>query len=504
MAIGNPWINEIFRINSVINQTIRNIARDQALLAANPNGPDASTLRFQITSGEAYLVDLRLQLQTFQTEYQAFGRNSTASAGQVVVEETRARSEDAPVSNPAPSGGTVPAGGTVPVFTASQVNQNLERGTNGRVRSQTETQSTPPAGEGALLPFAINDDDGNPLPGQPGSPFTGLPPTATTQGGAAANRDDNSAPTNNSTAQIINASFNQRIIPEPNVLDEYASYTYAVSWYLLTPDQYNEMTRSQKKNCASWQLLMQSGGAPTQAASASAGRNQFFSLDYYMDDLEIDSLIPLKGTGAANTATDIKFRVTEPSGITLVENLYKAVSTLYKQKNVSKQANYPMAQYCLVVRFYGYNDNGELVTTGRRGTNGKTNLTDPKAIVEKFYPFVITNLRFRIPKDRVVEYEVSGKPIPHFYNKSQDRGSIPFSFELIGTTVDQVLRGKPVGTVYPAAPGERRDSPTPNTSAPSQPAASRASVNDVSASAGVDANGNFTGETASPFAVVGA
>jgi hypothetical protein len=128
-----------------------------------------------------------------------------------------------------------------------------------------------------------------------------------------------------------------------------------------------------------------------------------------------------------------------------------------------------MAQYCLVVRFYGYNENGELVTTGRRGANGKNNLTDPRAIVEKFYPFVITNIKFRIPKDRVVEYDVQAKPIPHFYNKSQDRGTIPFAFELIGETVGQVLQGKPVGTVYPASPGERRDSPRPNTSAPTQP-----------------------------------
>jgi hypothetical protein len=108
------------------------------------------------------------------------------------------------------------------------------------------------------------------------------------------------------------------------VLDEYASYTYAVSWYLLTPDQYNEMNRSQKKNCASWQLLMQSGGAPTQAAVLlQRAAISFLDLDYYIDELEIDSLIPLKGTGAANTATDIKFKVTEPSGITLIENLYQ-------------------------------------------------------------------------------------------------------------------------------------------------------------------------------------
>lgn len=443
----NPWTAEIARINSVIIKTQQNIARDQALLAANPNSPDAQIWRQQIASGEDYLIDLRAQLAIFTTEYNNFGRDSTASSGQVI------REEGTSASNPAPPASVLaPTGRVNP--------ENVETGTNAPVRTQEQTQATPAT------------------PQQPdlvGESYA-VPGVVTTQAGVGANRDDNTQPNNNTTAQIINASFNQRIVPESNVLDEYASYTYAISWYLLTPDQYNEMTRSQKKNCASWQLLMQSAGAPTKSAGASAnspataGRNQFFDKDYYIDDLEIDSIIPLKGTGAANTATDIRFKVTEPNGITLIENLYKAVSTLYKQKNVNKNANYPMAQYCLVVRFYGYNDAGELVTTGRRGTNGKTNLTDPRAIVEKFYPFVITNIKFRIPKDRVVEYDVQGKPIPHFYNKSQDRGTIPFAFELIGETLNQVLIGKPVGTVYPASPGERRDSPTPNTSAPTQPA----------------------------------
>jgi hypothetical protein len=58
----------------------------------------------------------------------------------------------------------------------------------------------------ALLPFAIGNDDldaflSTRCQRQPGSPFTGLPPAATTRAGAAANCDDNTAPTNNSTAQ---------------------------------------------------------------------------------------------------------------------------------------------------------------------------------------------------------------------------------------------------------------------------------------------------------------
>lgn len=480
MATVNPWAAEIARINSAIEQTQRNIARDQALLAANPTSAEAATWRFQIESGQAYLIDLQTQLSLFTAEYNSFGRDSTASSGQVILEErTTASNPAGPVSVLAPDG---------------RINQdNVEFGTNAPVRTQVQTQSTPPAGDGSALTFA-----------PPGDEDAAQTPFTTTQAGAAANRDDNTVPGNNTTAQLINASFSQRIRPESNVLDEYASYTYAVTWYLLTPDQYNDMVRSKKKNCASWQLLMQSAGAPTQVNGATAtsagiaGRNPFFEKDYYIDDLEIESLVPLKGTGAANTATNIRFKVTEPNGISLIENLSKAVKTLYKQKNVDKNANYPMAQYCLVVRFYGYNDAGALVTTGRRGTNGQTNLTDPRAIVEKFYPFVITNIKFRIPRDRVVEYDVEAKPIPHFYNKSQDRGTIPFSFELVGETIEQILRGKPVGTVYPDSPGERRDSPQPNTSAPANPSAT---INDISASAGVDALGNFTGETASPFQV---
>jgi len=477
MAIDFDAIPGYTALKAQFNRTEANIdsLQNQAELAKQANNiPAQLAYQAQLQQQRDRLTQLDNQIA--QLEFGAAAaeesaRNSiqaqpTASAGQVVAEAARARDDGAATSNPAtPTSALAPTGRINP--------DNVESGTNAPTKTQAQTQATPPGNNGTTLPFITGDDDGNPVPGIP-----------TTQAGAAANRDDNTAPNSNRTAQIINSSFNQRIVPESNVLDEYASYTYAITWYLLTPDQYNEMVRSQKKNCASWQLLMQSGGAPTQAAgatansTATAGRNQFFDLDYYMDDLEIDSLVPLKGTGAANTATDIKFKVTEPNGITLIENLYKAVSNLYKEKNVSKQANYPMAQYCLAVRFYGYNDNGELVTTGRRGTGGKTNLTDPKAIVEKFYPFVITNIKFRIPKDRVVEYEVQGKPIPHFYNKSQDRGTIPFAFELTGETVGQVLRGKPVGTVYPASPGERRDGPQPTPGAPSQPAVVSGTANE--------------------------
>lgn len=252
----------------------------QQLEQAKKEGDNARVAELNTYLGE--LQSTRARVQSELTAAQA--TETRNSSGQIVTEQAQARAEGAASSNPPPSTSVLAPDG--------RINRDaVETGTDAPTRTQEQTQSTPPAGDGAPLSYAT-----------PGDEDAAQAPFVTTQPGAAANRDDNTRPSNNSASQIINASFNQRITPRSNVLDQYASYTYAITWYLLTPEQYNEMTRSQKKNCASWQLLMQSAGAPTQAAgqtsnsTATAGRNQFFDKDYYMDDLEIDSLVPLKGT----------------------------------------------------------------------------------------------------------------------------------------------------------------------------------------------------------------
>ena len=148
-----------------------------------------------------------------------------------------------------------------------------------------------------------------------------------------------------------------------------------------------------------------------------------------------------------------------------------------------------MAQYCMVVRFYGYDDAGNLMQAGQGGVNGNNNRTDPRAVVEKFYPFVISNIKFRMA-NRAVEYDIEAKPIGQFYNLSQDRGTIPFAFGLVGETVGDILIGKPVGTQYPASPGERTDSASPATTspAPGPTIAELPTQQQAAISAGTDSN----------------
>ena len=143
------------------------------------------------------------------------------------------------------------------------------------------------------------------------------------QGVAAAgpNGPDNTAP-GSQISGTLNTSTD--IVPQPNVLDRFASYTYSASVYLMSTKQYTQLLRSKKKNINGYNLLFQSGGAPPNNGGfqgalgtgqqnstggdgtnsttppggilgtndVDAGRNPAFPLDFYIDSITIDNALP--------------------------------------------------------------------------------------------------------------------------------------------------------------------------------------------------------------------
>jgi len=320
-----------------------------------------------------------------------------------------------------------------------------------QVKTTQQSQATPVENFGVKDPSSWDD----------------APKNASTSPGAGAGTgqqggDNNPGPTAASNQAAINvstASLNQFIPTQPNQLDQYASYTYAISWYVLTPQQFNDLGTGHKPNTAGWQLLMQSGGAPVQ------GRSPWFPLDYYMDDLEIESKILGGGTRMANSAVDIRFKVVEPNGITLIQNLFNAVVSVYKtaqqsQTNITNNGavastspttnatpNYLQAQYCLTIEFYGYDSDGNLVAPIKGSVNTDLKATGgygQQAVIIKYYPFRLVDIKFQIA-NRAIEYTVTAKPIPQSYGFTTDRGTIPFPITLSGQTADQLLNGSPLG-----------------------------------------------------------
>ena len=333
--------------------------------------------------------------------------------------------------------------------------------------------------------------------------------TVTTGDFARRDREDYKNPRGPTTSTEINNGYNKtvKITPQPNILDQYPSYTYNVSVYLTSPAQYRQLIGLKKRNVNGYNLLFQSGGAPTNiggpqgelgaeavarraetdrrlrdaaqstvntpgADSPDAGRNPFFPNDFYIDNVTIDNQFPGKQTNAAHMVTDIKFTVMEPGGITLLDRLYDAVQD-FAPLDATGAVNYTAAQYLMIIRWYGFDQNGNMVKPGVKDSAG---LSDPKACCEKYIPFIIKRINWQV-NNKLVSYDFECGPIGQQTGGSTARGTIPYDIELTDSNVAGLLGGPTTyGAILPnnaAAPAQANDRRL-NDAAPTLDASGRA------------------------------
>lgn len=394
--------------------------------AAERGDPGALAAYKQIT---AKIRVILTQIESLQS------RNSS---GQIIAEEQKGFANGANADTPPEitarlSGGQIQRinGGARPVT------PDVDTGVNGDIRTYMQTQSVP-VGSGQISAGPVREDAYTSGGGFGGGGFgalsTGsfLNPGGRPGVGAASDDSGNRNTSNNTVVADLNAiDYGSKIIPQPNILDQYASYTYQASLYLVNEKQYQTMINTKRKDISGTQLLVQTGGA-----SAGTGRNEFFSLDYYIDNIELKSAICGKGTGLAHNVNDVKFTITEPNGITFIKNLDAAVQK-FVGGTEEKKKNFTSQLYLLVIRFYGYDDQGNLV---RGGVNKPDGTSDPNAFVEKWYPLAISNIKFKI-QNKAVEYQVEAVAVPYYINASAGRGTIPYNIELSGQTLKDLLAG---------------------------------------------------------------
>jgi len=348
---------------------------------------------------------------------QSSNTGGSASAGQVVGEAQQARDDGATTQTPQQPVQIVETDGRISP-------ENVETGTDDPTRTLEQTQATPPAPQQVFV--APGDEDAAQLPFAP------------TQGGVGSPGEDSGSPLpKNSTVTAIDNVFNENaIVPQGNVLDQYASYTYQASVYLMKPDAYTQMINTRTKTLNGAQLLFQSGGAPVN------GRNPYFTNDYYIDRITLKSTITGKGTNAAHNVNNINMTVIEPNGITLIRNLDQAVQS-YLGTAGNKKKNFSAQLYLLVIRFYGYDANGNLVQAGSNNSSGSGAVSPGSAFVEKYYPMAINNIKFKV-SNKLVEYEIEATAPKYQIAVGQNRGTIPYNVELGGMTVKDALAGTAV------------------------------------------------------------
>ena len=226
----------------------------------------------------------------------------------------------------------------------------------------------------------------------------------------------------------VAAEFMEPIVATPNKLAALASQTYSISIYIMNMDEYKQLLATDKKTLPTDQLIIQSGGAPV------GQRNEFFDLDFYVEDLEIRCAIGTQETQSPHNVQTLKFNILEPQGITFLSRLSQACAA---HENI-EDVNVNSQTFLMVIRFYGYDDQGNLISSDP--ASGDEQTSDPNALVEKFVPFQFANITYQIKTEAVV-YSVEATVPQTQVGYSTARGTIPFNFQLSAADVQTLFNG---------------------------------------------------------------
>jgi len=129
----------------------------------------------------------------------------------------------------------------------------------------------------------------------------------------------------------------------PNVLDQYANYTYHIRWS-MTSDQTTKYAHtygtSKFYNSVQKIIIAESGG----------------TVLYNITDFEMENLVPGSPTSTSTQSLKFEMTIVEPYGITLVDSIYSASLGLgISNYNTS-------AGYFIEIWFTGYNEDGSIAT----------------------------------------------------------------------------------------------------------------------------------------------
>ena len=243
-----------------------------------------------------------------------------------------------------------------------------------------------------------------------------------------------------------------------NPLSKLASYTYQISWYMITPDAYSEFVNSGRRNIdalktagpvsdanptgagAGAYLIAQSGGINNKVSRRAPG----FELDYYIDQLKFNTFVGAKGTGTSTTTiSDVTFQVTEPYGFSFLTNLKRAADALkaYTDSTSYKSLSNNFKNiFILGIRFYGYDINGNLIKPSDSLYGAPIDPAGSDALFENFYDIEIANVKFRLD-GKVVVYNIEAISINAHALLGVKRGRIPTGVKVQGKSVNDALQG---------------------------------------------------------------
>jgi hypothetical protein len=220
-----------------------------------------------------------------------------------------------------------------------------------------------------------------------------------------------------------------------NKLHEYTGYTYRVTLFLLTKEDYQAMTDNPTTFEPKHSLISGGGGYATDSkvtttrtetgfggylddTKTTKGRHPDFQEDFFIENLSIQTVVGLNAKTKASNAIDISFSIIEPFGMTLLDRLLSACEV------TAKCSNYIDQPYLLEIDFLSNVEEQNRTDASRP----KGILIDRKRIATKFIEMKIK------PGVGGTEYRIKATPYNHSAF-SQSAAALPINLAVEASTV---------------------------------------------------------------------
>jgi hypothetical protein len=171
----------------------------------------------------------------------------------------------------------------------------------------------------------------------------------------------------------------------PNLLHNYASFTYNLSLHALSPSDYKSLMDDPRGTYIPTNVLIAGAGRRGDGMQ----RSEHFSEDFFFDKLDLTTVIGMSSRSKSANAVDINFTIIEPYGMTLLNRIL--------QQSVIAKGNYLQIPYLLQIDFFGYNDDGI-----------------PMKIedITKYIPIKIASMGMKVTH-KGAEYNIAAYPFNH-------------------------------------------------------------------------------------------
>lgn len=222
----------------------------------------------------------------------------------------------------------------------------------------------------------------------------------------------------------------------PNILHNYANYTYNIQLWAITKDAFNGIGKGTIVPGKETDIL--SGGS-LLISDAGVGngesRDANFPVDFVLDNIEIESLVGNKTSRSRSVdALRLKFEIIEPYTVTLLDRLIRVALS----KGVGP--DFKTLIYALKIQFYGYDDLGKPVAIDK---------------TTKVIPFSLLNMEFNVTNKGAV-YKCEGIPTQNLVMTMLDN-NIPFHVDLEGQKIKDLFNGKIAAKASQTAANTRTD-----------------------------------------------